>query len=522
MSEQCISGMVSFEWVDQDGNRPRPNLQTVDPRLGLGYNSITEETKNVPALAETNDPAVSKIPNIKYQIDKIEDRESLRSTLSVSVSASYGDITGSGNASVKMYHELTTQAYSLFVLIRVIVTVKEVGYKSGQLNVVPGLKELAEQKDYYGIANLYGDSYISSIVYGGEYYVLLNLSTNDSSEYESMSVAVSAAVGGFSGGASLESTVSKLRQYSHLTVSQVIDGIITPIPNWDEVEKYAREFATKVEAAGGKPVICKVSPLTGSNWPAGFKLDYRKEKKRVRELIEILKKIETIKIKWLHLSGNVNQYTDLTREIVDEKLNGLSGLITKITDEIEDIDFEMGNYHPSELPTYDLSGYEELPTLIPVLRPRIRSTWIDGAPTALPQQQDTNVQDPRDLSLNWIRSSGGHATSLFGLAIEFLDLPEGLELWMRLYSGSPNPNATEIAPSHILQRTINGEFISGVTLELRGAMANLYYLEYMVHCNKVGNSEIWGNTPTSKFEMGDYARKELYPIQGLRVVIYPR
>ena len=529
-SLQWVNGMVRTLDESRLPSLLDPGQVAINPRLGLGVLSLDGDIK-APAVTPPTEATEVSARYTQWQIRKVETLEELRTTLSIGAAATYSDVGLELNASASLYREVSLETYTLVILVRCVHTTVEQTFRPVEINVVPDLENLATQGVIDAIGRKYGDSYINSVLYGGEYLAYINLSTSNQTEYERVTAAASGSYGSFGGSGDFESSMQYLKKITKLSGTQIIKGVTSPVPSWNQVESYALNFPALVEQVDqAVPTLYGIEKLEETaNWPAVTQLDYRKEERRIETLLETLLQCKLLRSSWDFISTHPQQFVGAAPTDAKAHADALKIIEGAINHEVKDIKYDIGKYiPPSPLPAYDLSSHKQLPIRMGVLRPQLRGSWIERFPSSAVcppptyTEEITNYHDTSNTGLDWIRSPSGHATIIYALGVQCIQEIPGVELWMRLRAGTPNPKDSPWVPASTLRHTEADWFLTGVAFQLRGPMADQYVIDYMVHCNDVGNSEYrCGNAPGCLRPAGEFCERGLWAIQGFRLVIYP-
>lgn len=527
-----VNGLVRL-WEDEreTPTQREPGEIAINPKLGIGILSIDGDTK-APALVQPSEVAQVPASFTQWQISKIESLEQLKSTLSVSAAAAYSDVGMDMNAAASLYRQASLETYTFVILVRCVHTTLEQTFQSRDILLVDEIPTLAVAERFDAIGRKYGDSYVNSVLYGGEYLAYINLSTSNQTEYERISLAASGSYGNFDASGDFESSFSRLKRITNLSGTQIIKGVASPVPGWNQVEAFALNFPTLIANGNNAvPTLYRTERLDETvNWPALSILDFHAEEERITDLLEVLGQCRALRSNWQYIEKFPWQFVGGASKEAQLIVGELIAIDKQINKEIQEVKRHIGKYiAPSPLPRYDLDPYSLLPPRMGVLRSQIRARWIEGSPSGALcppptyTEEITNRHDTGNTGLDWIRSTSGHASSLFAVSVETLTEMPGVELWMRLRAGTPNPIDGKWERAANLQYTSSGFFLSGIAFQLRGPMADQYFIDYMVHCNDVGTSEYrWGNSPGCTQPAGEFAQRSFYPIQGFRLVVYPR
>ena len=218
--------------------------------LGFGFNTFLSSLRGPAVKCD----AFPKIPDVAgksvhYELSVVENRESLKTQMNVSVAASFKAFKGAGQASAEIFRFTEIHSYSVFVVVHVSVTIPpySIGndYIPYQLNAA-ALKATKNKKEFL---TSYGNSFVEGISSGGQMYAICELLTDSAEERQRLSVEVSGSVGTYSGSTSFSSSMEKLLENRRVkAVLDVIGAPVRPLPTtWKEVIEYAKDFSMQVQ-----------------------------------------------------------------------------------------------------------------------------------------------------------------------------------------------------------------------------------------------------------------------------------
>lgn len=528
MGQISVNGATSTE-VDENGT-PIPPVpdQKVIAELGLGVLSVNGDFR-AQAIDISGEYFVEEtLQDTEWTISLIESREQLREVLDIAASASYSELGMSAGASASLYRRSDIDQYSFMLVVRTLVKTKFRTFRPDRRYMIPALLTAVENKQYSGILRRIGDEFIEKIVYGGEYIAAVRVQARTSDEYQETKTQAQAAVGRFDAEGSFAASFQRIASLRTVEAIQIVEGVLEALPAWDKVEEYSRAFPARVKAAGGRPVLVATESLMQSNnWPFDDEivLDVEQIQRRHDYLLDVSDDLRRLQSSWQRVAKAPEQFRGGNAELAHEKLGAIKELLKDIQAEFKVLLVtKVGQLQNADAEKqYDSSGLKGLPLALALTRrPRMTGSYIEGGVTKseAANQQDTG---PNGDANNWIRSAGGHAAVLTGFSLAFdAPPPDGIELWMQCQWGPYwDGPITGWAPAQQMH-TNNGKHLSGIALELRGPLADLYTVDYTVHCNDVGNSTRHGNVGGVAGGPGTMAVHGGYPVQGARVVIASR
>jgi len=246
------------DWFTQAQLKKPKVFHVPDIRLGIGYDSLKNDTR---ALAVQDDdiyvPPVETAPEVKAEVLKIESLRELREALEISVSASYsGLFSVSAKVDWSRETEIKEQYLYLMVTCKVISGTKK-------LNAPYVLTEKAQAKlsqdpiNWVDFRTRYGDTFIETITYGGEFYVLYEFQTRSSSEKTQLMAKLEGSYGAFSASAEVKRRVESIQVDTKTSVSYFVRGGTGQLPDItpENILDALLEFPVAVKLDGGAPAL---------------------------------------------------------------------------------------------------------------------------------------------------------------------------------------------------------------------------------------------------------------------------
>lgn len=244
-------------------------------KFGLGYDRLSGAVRPSPAV---EGPSISSVQggggqDVKSSLTKITDVEALHKTLGVSVDAGGSYMGFSASAKTDYLNKCDFSSFSTYVVVQVSVenaieTIDSPVFTpdANQLLVLDNPKRFHER---------FGDSFISGIVRGGEYFAIYQISGTDQIERESVGVKVSAAFKAplSPAGASLDVDIqtAMTNSKSHLEVQCFVSrqgAISTVDQNFLDIIKTAREFPISVAGDKAFPFSVLLQDYKGLKSPS--------------------------------------------------------------------------------------------------------------------------------------------------------------------------------------------------------------------------------------------------------------
>jgi hypothetical protein len=495
-------------------------FEAIVPELGRGVLSIDGDHRGYAIV----DPASveESAAQVYYKMALIETQEELRRELGVSAAGSYTDVSFSAGGSVQHFERTTLDTYSFCIVVRVLVTTKRKVIPGGGDNLKDEILAAASAGRFAGIGRKYGDQYINGVYYGGEYIAVAQVSTRTASEYQQLMAQANLAVyNQFSSGAEFTQSFSRIKIDKSVVAIQIINGAITPIPDWKGIDAYARAFPEEVEkGASATPVAYTLQEISqATNYPIdaeGFL--FSAEADRYLVLTQKADAIKASRASWDRVRASPDMFTGGNTASAVLHINELDALQVRLDNAIKTLlRVDIGKNPLPQMADIDVTPHRTLPPQITTTsRPQITVTWEEGDGT---QRQETkNNSDPNNASGDWFRSHGGMGAALKAIKAEFSGPHEGIELEMNCRWGvGGTPTETGWNNASVWQR---GSILTGVAFRLSGPAADMYIIGYAVHLKDVADKGHSGNYPGAPSPAGSFAWDGGYPVQGLRLVVY--
>jgi hypothetical protein len=211
---------------------------TID--LFQGYDSLSSGGRTAAAVTGDRHSA-GATSETYYRV--CTDIETLQSSLNISASASASFGFGSGDAKTSYMRKLKVTTSSVTVVVYTNIITGSESAKNPKLTVPP-------PDDLNGFFQIYGDSYVKSVVKGGEYFATYVFYAESKEEQEQVTASLSAhgLVGGGTLSASFSSSLATARSSTKTfsSLQQSSSGFSTiHYPNEDGVIDFALNFANK-------------------------------------------------------------------------------------------------------------------------------------------------------------------------------------------------------------------------------------------------------------------------------------
>jgi hypothetical protein len=183
--------------------------------LAPGYTQPPEPSKDTPVAAQ----------EIDFRIDRVDDSQTLASTIKAGASGSIAAGFGSGNAGVDWLSEHALNTYSLYLLVSVSVSNSDRLISNEDLD--PDRAALLKQENGdQAFRQQCGDAYVRGMASGGRFYALYELRTRSESDRQVLSTAISAqgVTGSWKVAAQFSSAITKASHLSEVYIQTFYQG----------------------------------------------------------------------------------------------------------------------------------------------------------------------------------------------------------------------------------------------------------------------------------------------------------
>lgn len=275
----ALKGMVIQGVAQGTAVKLLPIALTEAASVGSGYASSLNSMRAVSIEPTgTYDEEQFSAP---YDFHYVEDYSELRQSLAIKASAAYGGVS----ARASMLREARMSKTSAYVLFKTTVTTHRTVQSQYKLNVDALQAAAAGPPAFF---NRFGDSFVSSITYGGELIAMMEFSSDSAAESQSLRSSVRGQVSGFSGSASASQVIETLSRGRKVRVTYfqtggdagrevVVDpvtgvskgGLLTVSPS--ELMLRFRDFPTEVKNNKWRawPLYAELKDYSVTDWPTG-------------------------------------------------------------------------------------------------------------------------------------------------------------------------------------------------------------------------------------------------------------
>ena len=207
----------------QDRVEQVSDLSIEDIDYGKGYDQITDEIRGS-CLEPVEPKTVPKADGMttQYQLKMVESTKHLAKMLNVSAGASISSLFGSASAKMSLINESETQSNSVYALVVVSALNAPSIFDNAQLTrsaqnlLRTGAKRFREKC---------GDTFVSSITTGGEYFALIEMHTDSAAEKMDLKTSIEGSMGAWKAQAQMERALRQSSSARQISVSiQQIGG----------------------------------------------------------------------------------------------------------------------------------------------------------------------------------------------------------------------------------------------------------------------------------------------------------
>ncbi|WP_332604910.1 jacalin-like lectin [Acinetobacter sp. ESBL14] len=210
-----------------------------------GYNNVTAQALNT--AIEGSITKNSGVSELQYKVTK--SLQEIYQSLNISSSISAGYAGFSGEAKVNLVNQLNLTKESLCIVIKA--SDKQDIYRTNNVSIKSGIKLPTTEKEVNDFVRAYGDSYISELATGAEYYAVYAFICETKEQRFALETQFSASGISLSGGSlslDFKSQIEKVSKSSSSTVTfqQIVSGLKNPnLPDQNNIIKYALDFFDK-------------------------------------------------------------------------------------------------------------------------------------------------------------------------------------------------------------------------------------------------------------------------------------
>lgn len=286
--------------------------------FGTGYDVVSNDTKGdcVEINAYQTEPIDSKnsIYQQTYSIELIDSYQGLARSLQVNASASLKMGWSPINAMASYVESQKINNYSLYILIKA----ELITHFRKAINLKLKNDYLEKlTKDMSSFRRSCGDEYVRSVMYGGSYYAVIRLDTNNTIEQKDLRADIRVKIGTFSSALQMKQTLEKiLKGKTVKMLTHKVGGIAVPFAtDVDQMLSQVINFPKEV-VVSPSPIKAYTSEYTDLvNYPIGHsQLDTVLQQENMMYLGQ--KRLELIRLRnnILYILENSEQFNDFNKD----------------------------------------------------------------------------------------------------------------------------------------------------------------------------------------------------------------
>jgi hypothetical protein len=191
-------------------------------RPGQGYNSILGSTAGMAVVNSGISAPANGIGQLSFTLQSAYSVAELASKLDISVNASFSGLGGGGSAALNYAKQIATRQEDIYVVVSV--DVKNPAQGLASYAPEPKADSDAKSMTPARFFEVYGDYFVSAIVYGGSYRGVLKIHNDSLAEKEDLRLHVDGHMGTFSASADMQREISSIRQNKTVSASVIRQG----------------------------------------------------------------------------------------------------------------------------------------------------------------------------------------------------------------------------------------------------------------------------------------------------------
>ncbi len=243
-------------------------------KFGLGYNRLTGDVLPTPAVQGSSITSVQGAggQTVTSKCTTITEVETLHKSLGLSIDVGGSYMGFSASAKVNYANSCDFSSFSTYIVVQV--SVQDAIETIDSPVFSPDANEILVNNNPLRFRQRFGDTFISGVKKGGEFFAIYQITSSDLKEKEDVAVKVKAAYSAPLGtaGVSLNVEIQKATasSKSHLEVSCYVfrqGTISTTDLNFDDVMKTAKEFPLNVSGDKAFPYAVLLQSYEGLKNP---------------------------------------------------------------------------------------------------------------------------------------------------------------------------------------------------------------------------------------------------------------
>lgn len=401
------------------GQRPWPGENC---RLGSGYDTIRDEicANAVTGTSKVQKPEEADLgQRVRYACQIIEDEYEFSESLRVTASASMNKFGGGGSARLEMSRSVKFNSYNVNVLAMVNVfdhTELLEDYSFNDKARYEWENTKANRNELF--IGFFGDTFIDSISWGGELFVLFELLSTSREERQSIKAELSASMGAWSGSGGLEKATTEIRKHKQSRLIMKYDGSLATPPSNDmgEVLTFIRAFPGEIHKA---PVAFSVTNQRYGRVP-GKGMDLNLESinahRQLDSIYQFYSKIRKIQSSFEFAEKISEIFKGVTKSDIVSGIEVTKNIINKCTNLVDEIP---GRRFDPKL-SFDEDDLGPIPSA-----PQIAKGQSIDITVTIYGISDGDGSEVKQVGTggSWV----GTEVTIQGFAIDCKDLPEGTQ-----------------------------------------------------------------------------------------------
>ncbi len=238
-------------------------IENVGMDYGIGFDTLKGVVRRRPLFDSNHHSIPGGGQRTFFSLKKVEGSMDLEKELNVSVSGSYGCGLWHASAQASFMKSNSLNTYSLYYMVSVKVTnAEEILSQDPQLT--QQAKDILNQPSGLTLFNQsYGDSFVSGITTGGEYYGIVQIDTKSDKNFMDTKAKIEGGGIGWDFKAQFAYKVNQTSKTNSVNIKEICIGDTAhqPASTADAMTTYATGFAGKV-LNRGVPVFVELAPYT--------------------------------------------------------------------------------------------------------------------------------------------------------------------------------------------------------------------------------------------------------------------
>jgi hypothetical protein len=311
-------------------------------QLGSGFNSLTGEVKAISAV-EVDPRNVTQDASGAADLftrQFTESTEQLYKFLGIKASAGVQGIGWNAEAKAEYAAALSTDGYTSSLAVSRKVVVGADRLQPRRFELTRDARRVLEREGVEGFYRQFGDSFVVTMLRGGELWGLIQVENQSSSQKESFDSSAKAAIGAFDG--SME-VAKRLSQVISGRSSRVHFRAVGAPPgsaptSFDMLDAKIQDFAQQVTTNRGTAAIVGIVVVPFSSLPelqrVGARFDTRASRQALEELGTLRVRLRGERDNLRYVLGHAGQFPDLNSDEVTAQLSEADRRLSTVEDAI--------------------------------------------------------------------------------------------------------------------------------------------------------------------------------------------